>query len=89
MQPRRGSTVRKEGRPDLADALLQAVEFFGRHAGRFFLQTQLVGGGAVDKLGVFENMSHVLVEHGRTDQGLDQADVVGPPHQLRITVGMP
>ena len=51
------------GLPDFYDSFLQVVEFFEGDFSRFFLQTELVCGRAVDQVRMLEYMGGVFV-HG-------------------------
>ena len=53
----------EKGLPDFYDSFLQVVEFFEGDFGRFFLQTELVCGRAVDQVRMLEYMGGVFV-HG-------------------------
>ena len=78
----------KESVANFADPGSHRAEFFKADLGRFLLEIELMCGGTIDQIGVFEYMGCNFIHGAGFDQRLDQTNIVRPFQKTGIPVGI-
>ena len=64
------------------------AEFFDADLCRFFLEAELMRGGTIDQIGVFENVGGIFIHHAGFNQRLQQPHIIRPLQEIGIFMGL-